>query len=175
MPHQTTPMHPLFKICSRKINLCTPAPFEQAMSWLLVIDGSRLMRPAVCLGEEHGLISRAAADNWAYNRHFDVQLYVCLQHKNCEMHDRCCSSKLITLSQLQPFQCYAFSLELLNDHSCILFLCKNCHYQDIKMYVQLCAQEGSDTVGGLSSIGSLISQLADGYKSSLNYFWMAHL
>ena len=36
------------------------------------------------------------------------------------------------------------------------------------MYVQLCAQQGSDAVGGLSSTGSLISQLADGYKSSLN-------
>ena len=134
----------------------------------MVIDDSKLMRPAVCLGKEHGLISQAAAGNRAYNRHFDVQLYICLQHKSCEMHNRCCSSKLIALSQLQPFQCYAFSLELFNNHSCILFLCKNCHYQDIKMYVQLCGQQGSDTVGGLSSIGSLISQLAHGYKSSLN-------
>ena len=145
-----------------------PTPFEQATSWLLVIDDSKLMRPAVCLGEELRLISQATADNRADNRHFNVQLYVCLQHKNCEMHDRCCSSKLIAVSQLQPFQCYAFSLELFNDYSCILFLCKNCHYQDIKMCVQLCAQQGSDTVGGLSSTGSLISQLADGYKPSLN-------
>ena len=89
-----------------------PTPFEQATSLLLVIDDSKLMRPAVCLGEEHRLISQATADNRADNRHFNVQLYVCLQHKNCEMHDRCCSSKLIALSQLQPFQCYAFSLEL---------------------------------------------------------------
>ena len=56
-----------------------PTPFEQATSWLLVIDDSKLMRPAVCLGEELRLISQATADNRADNRHFNVQLYVCLQ------------------------------------------------------------------------------------------------
>ena len=42
-----------------------PAWFVQATIWLVVIDNSKLMRPAVCSGErQHGLISRTAAVNW---------------------------------------------------------------------------------------------------------------
>ena len=43
-----------------------PARFEQATICLVVIDNSKLMRPAVCLGEECGLICRTAAGNGVY-------------------------------------------------------------------------------------------------------------
>ena len=42
------------------------ARFEQATIWLVVIDNSKRMRAAVCLGEERGLISRTASGNRAY-------------------------------------------------------------------------------------------------------------
>ena len=38
-----------------------PARLEQVTIWLVVIDNSKLMRPAVCTGKERGLISRTAA------------------------------------------------------------------------------------------------------------------
>ena len=44
-----------------------PTWFEQATIWLVVIDNSKLVCPAVCsAGEECGLISQTATGNWAY-------------------------------------------------------------------------------------------------------------
>ena len=42
-----------------------PAQFEQVTIWMVVFDNSKLMCPAVYLGEECGLISWAAVDNRA--------------------------------------------------------------------------------------------------------------
>ena len=45
--------------------------FRATGAWLVVIDNSKLMRPAVCSEEERGLISQTAAGNWAYS---DIRL-----------------------------------------------------------------------------------------------------
>ena len=41
--------------------------FRATGAWLVVIDNSKLMRPAVCSEEERGLISQTAAVNWVYS------------------------------------------------------------------------------------------------------------